>query len=91
MTVKQEASMRALAFGIIATVGIAMAVPAFADDVRVGVGVGGAAVGVHHDRDNVRVRHVRRDVTVGVGHRDRVCKTIVIHNHGVTKKIRRCR
>ena len=84
--------MRALAFGIIATVGIAMAVPAYADDVRVGVGVGGAAVGVHHDRDrDVRVRHVRRDVTVGIGHRDRVCKTIVIHNHGVTKKIRRCR
>jgi hypothetical protein len=85
--------MRALAFGILATVGIAMAVPAYADDVRVGVDANGVGVGVHHrDRDrDVRVRHVRRDVTVGMGHRDRVCKTIVIHNHGVTKKIRRCR
>jgi hypothetical protein len=84
--------MRALAFGILTVVGIAVAAPAFADDVRVGVGSGG--VSVEHrdrDRDDVRVRHIRRDVTVGMGHRDRVCKTVIIHRDGMTKKIRRCR
>jgi len=86
--------MRALAFGILATVAIGMAVPAYADDVRVGVGPNGVSLGEHHDRDrdrDVRVRHVRRDVTVGVGHRERMCRTIVVHRHGMTKRIRRCR
>ena len=84
--------MRAIAFGILTVVGIAVAAPAFADDVRVGVGSGGVAIEHRdRDRDDVRVRHVRREVTVGMGHRDRVCKTVVIHSHGMTKKIRRCR
>jgi hypothetical protein len=29
-------------------------------------------------------------VTVGVGHHER-CKVVIIHSHGMTKKIRRCR
>jgi len=81
--------MRTLALGMFAAIGIAVAVPAFADDVRVGVGPNGVSVGEHHDRD-VRVRHVRREhVTVGYGHRN--CKTVIIHEHGMTKKIKRCR
>ena len=83
--------MRTLALGMFAAIGIAVAVPAFADDVRVGVGPNGVRVGEHHDRDrDVRVRHVRREhVTVGYGHRN--CKTVIIHEHGMTKKIKRCR
>lgn len=84
--------MRAVAVGILTVVGFAVAAPAFADDVRVGVGAGGAGVAVEHrdhDRDHFRDRHVRRDVTVGFGHRD--CKTVIIHRDGMTKKIRRCR
>ena len=79
--------MRTLSFGIVAAVGIAVAAPAFADEVRVGVGPVGVGI-EHHDRDRDRiVRH--RDVTVGYGHRD--CKTVIIHKDGMTKKIRRCR
>ena len=84
--------MRALAVGILTVVGFAVAAPAFADDVRIGVGAGGAGVAVEHrdhDRDHFRERRVRRDVTVGVGHRD--CKTVIIRRDGMTKKIRRCR
>jgi hypothetical protein len=87
--------MRALPLGILAIVGVAVAAPAFADDVRIGIGTHGAGVAVEHrdhDRDHFRDRHVRvrRDVTVGVGHREH-CKVVIIHKGGVTKKIRRCR
>ena len=83
--------MRALTIGILAVVGVAVAAPAIADDVRVGVGAGGVAVD-HRDHDRDRDRHVRvrRDVTVGVAHREH-CKVVIIHRDGMTKKIRRCR
>ena len=82
--------MRTLALGLFAAAGIALAIPANAQGVYVGAGPNGVGVGVgvvdHHDRD----WHRRHDhITVGVGHRD--CKTVIIHEHGMTKKIRRCR
>ena len=79
--------MRALTIGILTVVGFAVIATALADDVRIGVG-GFAVEHRDYDRDHFRDRHVRRDVTVGFGHRD--CRTTIIHRDGMTKKIRRC-
>ena len=78
--------MRTIALGMLAAVGIAMAIPANADEVRVGVDPVGVSVGEHHHDRAWRHRH--EHVTVGVAHRD--CKTVIIHRDGMTKKIRRC-
>jgi hypothetical protein len=79
--------MRTIALGMLAAIGIAMAVPANADEVRVGVGPVGVSVGDHDHHDRAwRHRHER--ITVGAAHRD--CKTVIIHKEGMTKKIRRC-
>jgi hypothetical protein len=88
--------MRIFAIGLIAAAGFAFVAPAQADDVRVGVGVGSVGVGVHGDRDrDVRERHVIREhhrdrVTVGLGHTERHCKTVIVHREGMTKKIKKC-
>ncbi len=83
--------MRILAMSVLAAVGLAVALPAYADSVS--VGVGGVGVGVHeHDRDIGERRIIRehRRVTVGLGeHRSR-CKVVIVHRDGMTKKIKRC-
>ena len=83
--------MRTLAIGLIAATGIALAVPAQADDVRVGVGVNGVRVGVG-DRDRDWHRHYARERDVVV-HREgeRHCRVTIIHRDGMTKRIKRCR
>jgi hypothetical protein len=63
--------MRAMTIGLLAAVGIAIVLPAHAEDAYVGVGPVGVGVGVRdHDRD---------------------CRTTVIHEEGMTKRIKRCR
>jgi hypothetical protein len=79
-----EADMRTLVIGMLAAAGIALAMPANAEGVYVGAGPVGVGVGVHRDHDWRR----DRDETVVV-HR-RHCRTIIVHEHGYTKKIRRC-
>jgi hypothetical protein len=88
--------MRSLTIGLLAAVGIAMAIPASAQSVSVGV-----SAGEHRDRDRVEFRHRDRDrvefrerhrhdrVTVGLGER-RHCRVTIIHRDGMTKKIKRC-
>ena len=78
--------MRTLVIGMIAAAGIALAMPANAEGVYVGAGPVGVGVGVHRDRDHEWRRD--RDETVVV-HR-RHCRTIVVHEDGYTKRIRRC-
>lgn len=79
--------MRTLVIGMLAATGIALAaVPANADGVYVGAGPVGVGVGVHRDHDWRR----DRDETVVVHRNHRHCRTTIIHEHGMTKKIRRC-
>ncbi len=77
--------MRTLVIGMLAAAGIALAMPANAEGVYIGAGPVGVGVGVHRDHDWRR----DRDETVVV-HR-RHCRTIVVHEDGYTKRIRRCR
>ena len=79
--------MRTLVIGMLAAAGIALAMPANAEGVYVGAGPVGVGIGVHRDHDWRR----DRDETVIV-HRQhrRHCRTTIIHEHGYTKRIRRC-
>jgi len=78
--------MRTLVIGMIAAAGLALvAMPANADGVYVGAGPVGVGVGVHRDHDWRR----DRDETVIVRHH-RHCRTTIIHDGNVTKKVRRC-
>lgn len=74
--------MRTLTIGLLAAAGFALAAPAYADSVTIGVG---------NDRPAVRVHeHARERVTVGVGERARHCKVTIVKREGMTKKIKRC-
>ncbi len=80
--------MRAITFGLLAAVGIAIVLPAHAEDAYVGVGPVG--VGVRdHDRD--WRHHYARDRDDVVIRHDRHCRVTVIHEDGMTKRIKRCR
>jgi hypothetical protein len=75
--------MRALTIGLLTAVGIAMVVPAYAEDAYIGVGPGGVGVGVRdHDRDRDWRHHYARE---------RDCRITIIHEEGMTKRIKRCR
>ena len=77
--------MRALTIGLLAAVGIAIVVPAYAEDAYIGVGPGGVGVGVRdHDRD--RDRDWRHHYAS-----DRHCRITIIHEGGMTKRIKHCR
>jgi len=81
--------MRKLAIGLLAAAGVALAMPASAQDVYVGAGPVGVGVDVdHHDRD--WHRHYAREDEVVVHRHHRHCRTTIIHDGGITKKIRRC-
>ena len=83
--------MRKLTIGLLTAAGVALAMPAHADGVYVGAGPVGVGVGVdteHHD--GWRHHYARdRDEVVIKEHR-RHCRTTIIHDGPVTKKIRRC-
>lgn len=79
--------MRALAFGLLTAVGIAIALPAQAEDAYVGVGPVGVGVGVR-DHDHDWRHHYARDREF---RHDRDCRMTVIHEGGTTKRIKRCR
>jgi len=82
--------MRALTIGLLAAAGIAIAIPAHAEDAYIGVGPAGVGVGVRdHDRD-YRHHYARERDDVVVRH-GRDCRMTVIHENGVTKRIKRCR
>ena len=82
--------MRAMTIGLLAAVGIAIVLPAHAEDAYVGVGPVGVGVGVRdHDRD--WRHHYARDRDDVVIRHDRDCRVTVIHEDGVTKRIKRCR
>lgn len=82
--------MRKLVFGLLAATGIAIAMPASAEDVYIGAGPVGVGVDVDHHRDRDWRRHYDRDDTVVVRERNRHCRVTIIHDGGVTKKIKRC-
>jgi hypothetical protein len=75
--------MRAFTIGLLAAAGIAIAVPAHAEDAYIGVGPVGVGVG-DHDRD--RDRDWRHHYA-----RDRHCRVTIVHEEGMTKRIKRCR
>jgi hypothetical protein len=86
--------MRVLAIAVLIAGGLAVAVPASAEDTFVGARVGGVGVGVdvgdhhrgyHRDRVVTERRVYRSDFA-----RAR-CKTVIIHEGGMTKKIKKCR
>ena len=79
--------MRALTIGLLAAAGIAIAVPTHAEDAYIGVGPGGVGVGVRdHDHDRDRDRDWRHHYA-----RDRHCSVTIVHEDGMTKRIKRCR
>jgi hypothetical protein len=82
--------IRKLAFGLLAATGIALAMPANAQDVYIGAGPVGVGVDVDNHRDRDWRRHYDRDDTVVVRERSRHCRVTIIHEGGFTKKIRRC-
>ena len=84
--------MRVLALAVLIAGGLAVAAPASAEEF-VGARVGGVGVGVdvggpHHGyRDRVVTeRRVYRDDYARAR-----CKTVIIHDGPVTKRIRKCR
>ena len=80
--------MRNLAVGLLVATGLALAVPAYAEDAYVGVGPVGVDVGVHHDR--WRNDYAQdRDVVVHRDHR-RHCEVRIVHRYGEERTIRRC-
>ena len=84
--------MRALTIGLIAAVGIAIVVPAYAEDAYIGVGPGGVGIGVRdHERDRDWRHHFARDRDDVIIRRDRNCRVTIIHEDGMTKRIKRCR
>jgi hypothetical protein len=71
------------------TVGaIAIATPAMAEDVTVGGRVGGVGVGVDVDGPRYHRDHDRTVIHEGYARAN--CKTVIIHEGGITKKIKRC-
>jgi hypothetical protein len=82
--------MRVLTVALLIAGSFAVAAPASAEDVFVGGRVGGARVGVdlggHHRDRIVTERRVYHDDFA----RGR-CKTVIIHDGNMTKKIRKCR
>jgi hypothetical protein len=85
--------MRAFSIGILVAAGLAMAAPASAEEVYVGGRAGGVGIdvdsGYHRDRDwrNDRYRTEGFDRREGFER----CRTIIIREHGMVRKIRRCR
>lgn len=82
--------MRMLALGILAAAGIALAGPATAQGVYFGAGPGGVGVDVgsdHYDHDRYDGDRER----VVVRERRHECRTIIIHEDGEIRRIRRCR
>lgn len=75
--------MRKLAIGILTVAGLAIAMPANAQNVGVDVGVRAG-----HHRSDWR-EHRGEDRVVVRGHH-RHCKVTIIRRHGEVKKIRRC-
>ncbi len=84
--------MRIFAIGLITAAGLTFAVPAMAEEgVSVGVGSGGFGVGVHErDRDRDWRHHYARDRDDVVIQHQRHCRLTVIHEEGITKRIKRC-
>jgi hypothetical protein len=84
--------MRVLALAVLMIGGLAVAAPASAEDTFVGARVGGVGVGVdvgphHRYRDRVvSERRVYRDDYARAR-----CKTVIIHDGNVTKRIKKCR
>lgn len=82
--------MRFLTAALIIAGTVAMAAPATAEDTFVGARVGPVGVGVdvggHHRDRVVTERRVYRE-----DHARGRCKTVIIKEHGSTKKIQKCR
>ena len=79
--------MRALTIGLLAAAGIAIAVPTHAEDAYIGVGPVGVGVRDHdHDHGRDRDRDWRHHYA-----RDRHCSVTIVHQDGMTKRIKRCR
>jgi hypothetical protein len=87
--------MRVIPVALLIAGTLAVAAPASAEDVVVGGRVGGVGVGVdigdHHDG----FRHRDRMITERRVYRDDFararCRTVIIHEGNLTKKIRKCR
>jgi hypothetical protein len=79
--------MRTLTIGLLAAAGLAIAIPASAENFSVGVGPNGVGVGVREHRDH----DWRRDRgEVVVREHARRCRVTIIHRDGMTKRIKRC-
>ena len=77
--------MRTLTIGLLAAAGLAIAIPANAQGVSVGIGPNGVGVREHRDHD------WRRDRSeVVVREHARHCRVTIIHRDGMTKRIKRC-
>src|SRR6188472_3798640 len=92
----KETHMRTLAIGLITVAGIAIAAPAVAEDFYVGGRGGGFGVevdsGYRHHRDWDRDRGYRREGYRSFGYdRGERCRTTIIREHGMVRKIQRCR
>ena len=84
--------MRMLALGLLAAAGIALAGPATAQGLYFGAGPGGGGVAVgadHYDHDRYDGDRYRERVVVR--ERRHECHTIIIHDDGEVRRIRRCR
>jgi hypothetical protein len=100
MTASKEGNpIRVFSIGMMVAAGLAMAVPASAEEVYVGGRAGGVGVdvdsGYHRDRD-WRRDHYRTEGferREGFARREGFerCRTIIIREHGMVRKIRRCR
>jgi hypothetical protein len=81
--------MRVATLGLIAAAAIAIGGSANAQGVYIGAGPAGVGVGVHHDREWRRDYDREDRVVVREGRRH--CRTVIIREDGMTRRIRRCR
>ena len=84
--------MRALAIGLVVATGLALAIPASAEELRIGVPGVGVEIGSHRDRDRDDVRIRTDGYERSRGDRgDRCTTTTIRSDDGSVKRIRRCR
>jgi hypothetical protein len=79
--------MKLVTLAVLTVGAVAIAAPAMAEDVVVGGRAGGVGVDVH---DGYYHRHHHDRVVVREGYARAHCKTVIIHDGGIIKKIKRC-
>jgi hypothetical protein len=86
-----ERKMRLISVALLAAAGLALAVPASAEELRVRAPGVGISVGTGHHHDRIVTERRRVVVDDDDSYARARCKTTIIKTDGMTKKIKKCR